>query len=231
MNILFVSLNRQEKRLGWPCFVLCTCLLPLVFGLWDSALSVFLEAAISCTAVVLIFRSFLEQSLHVPLTTPGQILLKVVLGLVISFTVTLFMNDITYFYLPQYFTYTDYGPMYYNVNEAAMAACAGENFLLTAFAMVVLIPVAEEVLFRGLLFGSILPKCRALAFLVSVGVFAFLPTLGLIGQYPTVYIVINFWQYVPLGFVLGWVYTSTETILTPILLRMALHALSICSMR
>ena len=231
MNILYVSMNRQEKCLGWLCLIGYTLVLPLLFGLWNSALSVFLEATVSCTAVVLIFRSFLRNSLQVPLTTPAQIILKAALGLIASYVATLCMNDLFFFYLPDFFIYTDFGPMYYNTNEAAFAALVQENFLLTGLAFVVLMPIVEEILFRGLLFGSIFCRSRILAYVVSVGVFAFLPAAGLIGHYPALYIVLIILQYVPLGLILGWVYTSTETILTPILLRMVLHAFAICSMR
>ena len=231
MNILYISMNRREKMLGWPWLICCALVMPALFYLWSSPLSFCLEAAIGCTGAVLIFHSFLRASVRVPHTTPAQILLKALLGLIISFVTTIVMNDLFFFYMPQFFSYTDYGPMYYNVNEAAFVAIARECFPLTALAFVVLMPVTEELLFRGLLFGSLFRWNRMLAYVVSVSVFAFLPTIGLIGHYPAMYIVLNFLQYVPLGLILGWVYTSTETIITPIVLRMVLHALAICVMR
>lgn len=231
MKILYVSMTRQEKRLGWLCLPCCAVLLPLLFGLWDAPLSFFLEKALGCAAVLLIFRQFLKASFQVPLITPARIGLKALLGLIVSFVATICMNDLFYFYMPDFFVYTDFGPMFYNVNEAAFAALVQQNLILTAVAFVVLMPVTEEVLFRGLLLGSILPRSKILAYVISVGIFTFLPMAGLIGHYPAAYLVLNFLQYVPLGLVLGWVYTSTETIITPILLRMALHALAICAMR
>lgn len=231
MRTLYVTMTHQEKRLGWLCLPCCAITLPLIFGLWDAPLSFFLEKAICCAAVVLLFRQFLRESFQVPLTTPFRIGLKAVLGLIVSYVVTIFMNDLFFFYLPDYFVYTGFGPMYHNVNEAAFAALAQRNFLLTAAGFVVLMPIAEEVLFRGLLFGSLCPRSKMLAYILSVGLFAFLPVAGLIGDYPAAYLVLNFLQYVPLGLVLGWVYTSTETIITPIVLRMVLHAFAICTMR
>lgn len=231
MNLLYVSLDPREKRLGWIWFGCYLTIIPLLFGLWNGPLSLFVKTAVNGTAVVLIFRSFLRQSLGVPLTTPAHILLKALLGLILSYVVTIVMNDLFYFYFSGFFAYTDFGPMYYNVNEAAFAALVQENFWLTAIAFVVLMPVVEEVLFRGLLFGTILRRSRWLAYLVSVAVFAFVPAAGLLGSCPTAYIVMNFLQYVPLGLILDWVYTSTETIVTPIVLRMAIHTIAICSMR
>lgn len=231
MSILYVTMTRREKRLGWLCLPCCVIVLPLVFGLWASPLAFFLEKAIGCAAVAVVFRRFLRESFHVPLITPFKIGLKAVLGLIVSYVVTIFMNDLFFFYLPDFFAYTDFGPMYYNVNEAAFAELVRRNFLLTAVAFVVLTPIAEEVLFRGLLFGQLCPRSKLLAYILSVGLFAFLPVMGLMGQYPASYLVLNFLQYVPLGLALGWVYTSTETIITPIALRMVLHALAICAMR
>ena len=231
MTILYVTMTQREKRLGWLCLPCCAVLLPLLFSLWGAPLAFFLEKAIGCAAVVVIFRRFLRESFHVPLITPFKIGLKAALGLIVSCVVTIFMNDLFFFYVPDYFAYTDFGPMYYNVNEAAFAALVQKNFLLTGVAFVVLAPIAEEVLFRGLLFGQLCPRSKLLAYILSVGLFAFLPVMGLIGQYPPIYLVLNFLQYVPLGLALGWVYTSTETIITPIVLRMVLHALAICAMR
>lgn len=223
MNLLYVSMTRREKQLGFPWLVICALVLPALLSLW--------AAPLAFAGTLVIFRSFLRESLQVPLTTPFQIALKVVLGLIVSYVVTIFMNDLFFFYLPDFFEYTDFGPMYYNVNEAAFAEVVRENFLLTAIIFVVLMPVTEEVLFRGLLFGSLFRYNRILSYTVSVAVFAVLPVLPLMGQYPDFYLILNFLQYVPLGLVLGWVYTSTETILTPIILRMVIHAIAICSMR
>lgn len=229
MNSLYVTMSPRERRLGWIWFSVFVLILTPLAILWPGALLI--KFTLGCIAAALIFRGFLRDSLHVPLTTPGQIVLKVLLGLIVSTVVTVVMNDLFYFYLPEYFAYTDFGPMYYNVNEAAFAELAGKHFWLAAPAFVVLMPIGEEVLFWGLLFGSLYRRSRWLAHAVSVAVFAFLPAIGLLGHYPAFYIVMNFLQYVPLGLVLGWVYTSTETILTPIVLRMALHAIAICSMR
>ena len=231
MNTLYISMNQREKLLGWPWLICCAFVMPPLFNLWPGALSFCLEAAIGFAGVMLIFHRFFLASMHVPHTTFTQILLKASLGLVISFVANIAMNDLFFFYLPKYFSYTDYGPMYFNVNEAAFTELVQHDLLLTAPAFVILIPAAEEILFRGLLFGSLFRRNRLLAYVISTGLFAFLPALGLIGHYPADYIVLNVLQYVPLGLILGWVYTCTETIITPIVLRMLLHTLAICSMR
>ena len=231
MNMLYVTMTRRENRLGWVCLALCGLVLPGIFWLWNSPWAVLAESAIGFAAVVLVFRRFLAESLRVPHTTPMQILGKAALGLVVSYVATICMNDLFYFYLPEYFAWSDFGPMYYNVNEEAFAVLVRENFPATALAFVVLMPITEEVLFRGVLFGSLLRFNRTLAVALSAAVFAFLPVIGLLGHVPAGYLILNFLQYIPLGLVLCWVYASTQTILTPVALRMILHALAIFSMR
>ena len=88
-------------------------------------------------------------------------------------------------------------------------------------------PVIEEVLFRGVVFGALAPKHRRLAFIVSIGLFAFYNVwqFALAAMNLTVFVYMI--AYIPLGYVLAWAYEKTNCIWVSILLHILINALSL----
>lgn len=90
---------------------------------------------------------------------------------------------------------------------------------------VFLAPIVEEVLFRGVVFGSLRPRSRLLAYAASILLFS----VYHVWQYAAVYgmgVYIYVLQYIPVSFALAWSYERTNTIWTPIFFHMALNAVS-----
>lgn len=230
MHLLYVTLSEKEKRLGfdWLALLIASVLL---HPIRSTAVMEFVFQAGNFAAAVLIFHTFLRTSLQVPLTTPFQILKMAILGLILAQLANLLTNDLLYYFFPQYFYYDETGPHFGNVLKFLMETFAQENFPLTAIAIIFFVPIWEEVFHRGLVFGSLLRKNLALAYMVSAALYAFAPIVPLFGNYPLGYIVISFLQYIPIGVLFAWVYTRTETILTPILAHMVMNAVSIFTMR
>jgi len=90
-----------------------------------------------------------------------------------------------------------------------------------------LAPVVEEVLFRGVAFGSIRSKNRILAYLVSVVLFAVCSnwTILLSGSVKE-----SLWQmlrYVPSGLALAWCYEESKSIWAPVLLHIAINFVTV----
>lgn len=87
-------------------------------------------------------------------------------------------------------------------------------------------PLVEEVLFRGVLFGSLRPKHRALAFVLSMGLFAFYHVweyaLGQEDWMALIYML----EYLPAGYALAWLYEKTNCIWMPVFLHMLINALA-----
>lgn len=84
-------------------------------------------------------------------------------------------------------------------------------------------PIIEEILFRGVLFGSLQPKNRTMAYVVSIAVYA----LYSIWQYA---VALNDWRMliymiecIPLGYALNWLYEKTNCIWMPIFLHMLIN--------
>lgn len=86
-------------------------------------------------------------------------------------------------------------------------------------------PIVEETLFRGVVFGSIRPGSRVLAYAVSILLFS----VYHVWQYAALYglgVYLYVLQYIPVSFALAWSYERTGTIWTPIFFHMAYNALS-----
>ena len=229
MHLLYVPMNKKEVRLGF-CWltVLVLTSLPLRSGpVMELAFQ-----GLHFAAAVLIFHRFLRSSFQVPLTKTLTIVKTALLGLILAQLANLLTNDLLFYFFPQYFFYNDTGPHFYNVlKEDILKEMLAENFPLTAFAVIVLAPIWEELFHRGLVFGTLARKHIALAYPVSIILYALLPILPLFGRQPAAYIVLSFIQHIPISVLFAWIYTRTETILTPVLAHMLMNAVSIFTMR
>ena len=101
----------------------------------------------------------------------------------------------------------------------------------TVVILVVLMPLVEEPLFRGLLFGATRRYSRVLGYVLSTLVFALYCVWQFVYTYGTVdfrYLLL-FLQYVPMSLALTWCYDNGGSIWSPIALHMVLNALILAS--
>ena len=95
----------------------------------------------------------------------------------------------------------------------------------TLLVLVVLMPLVEEPLFRGLLFGTVRGYSRALAYVLSTLVYALYCVWQFVFGYGGVdprYLLVMI-QYVPMSLALTWCYDRGGSIWNPILLHMVLN--------
>ena len=118
-------------------------------------------------------------------------------------------------------------PEFSNVNDQAIATLFREDFQLIAIAIVFLVPVAEELFFRGLIFRNLHGKNQVIAYLVSMALFSLLHVVGYIGAYSPLHLLMCFLQYLPASFCLCWCYCQTGTIITPIIMHAVTNAMSV----
>ena len=91
--------------------------------------------------------------------------------------------------------------------------------------LVVLMPMVEEVLFRGMLFGNARRYSRVFAYVLAVPVYA----VYCVWQFVYAYGVIDWWylllaiQYLPMSLALCWCYERSESIWSAIFLHMAIN--------
>ena len=168
-----------------------------------------------------IFRKFLWQNLERMSLYPGYLFRVVLLGLARYIVLNTFVGMIL----------LQIAPEYMNANDAAIAEMVKSELLLIAAGTILLVPVAEECLFRGLIFGTLNKKSPVLAYLISVPAFSVIHIIGYIGVYSPMELLISFLSYLPAGLCLGWAYVKADTIFAPILIHAAVNAMAIYGMR
>ena len=93
--------------------------------------------------------------------------------------------------------------------------------------MVILVPLVEEVLYRGLIFRNLYRSSQVAAYLVSMAAFAAIHVLAYIGSESVTTLVLCFLQYLPAGLCLAYAYRKSDTILAPILMHIAINQVAL----
>ena len=181
----------------------------------------FLYYFINFAAILPIFRRFLLQSLKDALKVPFPTIWLALLGYLGN---TALSEILTVLLLVLF-------PRFANINDLNIALMLQEDFSLIAFGIVVLVPVVEETLFRGMIFRNLYDRSRVGAYLMSMCAFAAIHVVGYVGSVEPVYIVLSFLQYLPAGYCLCFAYRRSGTIISPILMHMIVNAVAAFSMR
>lgn len=95
---------------------------------------------------------------------------------------------------------------------------------------VLLAPIVEECLFRGVIFGTIFPKNRVLAYLASFVVFSAIHVLAYAFESPDWMLLVNVLQYLPPTLAFCWLYEKSGNIFCPVLLHTIINAIAITAM-
>ena len=177
----------------------------------------FLYYMINFLAVLLIFHDFLGRSLSQLFHHPIDAIQAAILGFVAYYVCYYVIDWLVSLLVPGYTNY----------NDEAIAALSRGNYFLTFIGTVVLVPIAEECFFRGLIFRNLYKKSHWAAYAVSIIAFACIHILGYIGKYSAVELAIAVVQYIPAGLWLAWSYIKGETIFVPILIHAAVNYITI----
>ena len=96
---------------------------------------------------------------------------------------------------------------------------------------VLLVPIAEETLYRGLVFGSLRPKNRLLAYSISMVAFSVLHIISYIGTLSPLHLFLSFLQYLPGGFALAFACDKADSVWASILIHMTINQIAMLSLR
>lgn len=122
-------------------------------------------------------------------------------------------------------------PEFYNVNDSTIAYLMDSDFGLIIAGVVFFVPIAEEVMYRGLAFGSLYKRSKFLAYLVSTLVFSAIHVVGYIGMYEPMHLLLCLLQYVPASLCLCWAYAHSGNLFAPIFMHMIINAIGTFAMR
>lgn len=167
-------------------------------------------------AAVLCFRKFLVRNIRCALDRMFPTVYYAVLGYLGSQV----LGRILYVLLP----------VFSNVNDGNVIALVQEAPGLMTVGTVLLVPVAEEVFCRGMMFRSLFDRNKVLAYTVSMVVFSATHVVGYIGAYPLGTLMLCFLQYLPAGYCLCWCYRQSGNLISPILMHMIVNATGIYAM-
>ncbi|WP_245185253.1 type II CAAX endopeptidase family protein [Flavonifractor sp. AGMB03687] len=219
------QLTRAELGRGWVFFALYVFLFPWLMG-WvqrsyqgefpvAEANVVYYLIIVALTFVVL--WSYLKLSFRLLLDWLPENLFAFVTGLVGGEILTFLANLIP---LPvQNPNLMSYPEQYYFAPAA------------TILILVVLMPLVEEVFFRGLLFTTVRSYSRALGYVLSVAVYAFYCAAQFVYAYGMLdlrYLLLMI-QYVPMALALTWCYDRGGSIWSAIALHMVFNGFTLLS--
>lgn len=171
--------------------------------------------AINFVVILSIYHSFLRKSLRGFTEHFWQFVQVVILGFAlyyfVSFALTMLV-DLLDGTLPQF-------------NDEVVGSYVAENPKVMMICTIVVAPIVEEVLIRGVIFGSVHGKSRILAFVLSGWVFCAMHVwrfadAGLWAMFRSAL------QYIPASVALGWTYEKSGTIWGSIVLHAIINAIA-----
>ena len=228
MKKLSVTLTSRQRRWGWVYLALQLLILPSFlylcniffnFQLSDTEIN-FLFFALNFICVTVIFHRFILENGKLALSSPLKVIATAISGYIVY---TLLSYLLSTFILSLY-------PDFYNVNDDFVSGMVADDFNLMIVGTVLLVPITEEVLYRGLIFSSLYNRNRALAYIVSILAFAALHVINYIGAYSPLHLLLCFLEYLPAGFCLAWAYARTDSIWTPILIHTFVNFIAVSVM-
>ena len=221
-----------EQIAGVVFFVIYLLVLPFVtnplFDLAGRLLAVSISAAmrdvlyyyILFAVTIIIFHGFLARTSRHLMDNLGGACKTAAVGLVGLYG----LNELVYRLTNLIFTNRT------NLNDTTISAQIDDAPHMTLLIVIFLAPFVEEVLFRGLVFGNLKSRSRALAYVVSCLLFALLHVwqFAVVKQDVTYFLLMI--QYLVPGLVLAWAYDHSGTLWASIGLHAAANALSVWAM-
>ena len=181
----------------------------------------FLYFGVNFAATTVIFRKYLLQSLCDASFVPGPTLWYGILGYLGSMT----LGSI----IAMFILWLE--PDFANVNDMAINALVAENFALMAIGAVIMAPITEELLFRGLIFRGLYDRSPMAAHFVSMVAFSAIHVSSYIGFYDAKTLMLCFLQYLPAAYCLNFAYKWGGSIIAPILMHMLTNLIALSAMR
>ena len=217
------QLTREEQTRGYVFFALFFLVFPVLkmgvewffdhfFGLYLSeAVSAAVYYYIMAVLTMVVFWSFLRNAGNILMRFLPENLLALITG---------FAGGVILKFLFGLLPWPLEDP-----NPVSWAEQYAYSPAATVLIVVILVPIVEEVLFRGLLFGSLRKRNRTTAWIASVVLFAVYSVWTFAVACGDARYLILTLQYLPMSLALTWCYDRGGSIWSPILLHAIFHAI------
>lgn len=226
-NSLKVGMSRGEIAGGFiflPFYVIGIALILgfilAILGIdYDTALINLIYFYVCFFVVVIIFRKYLGASFRLFCKTFFSSFQAIILSFVLYYALLFGLSLILNQFVPGLTNPNDevvYGLL--DINPGSMIVCA-----------VLLGPLVEEVIFRGLIFGLLQKKSRVAAYIIMYLAFAAIHLWETAVFAPDWTLLVNALQYLPASIVFGWCYVKGGNIWCPIFLHMIINGVSFAS--
>ena len=216
------TLTRAEAIAGWCYLPFYLVLLSLgiqyiaaLLGLQLSVMTInIIYFSVNVLFVLLVFRRFLLQRFFG--SGFWNFVQTIILGFVLYYAGTTVIRLLAEYFAGDFVIY----------NNETVSGLVLSNRYVMLLVSVVLAPVVEETLVRGVVFGSIYPASRVLAYIVSILLFTLMHNWQYFGLHPFMSILLSCLPYIPASVALAWTYEKGGTIWAPITLHAIINAMS-----
>ena len=221
--------SRRETLWGGIYLILYMTVLPLavplalmaVFPQLDAAQINFVYFTVNFAATTVIFRKYLIRSVQDSFLVGLPTLWYALLGYMGSILLTgMVVSAILEVY-----------PEFISVNDNAVNIMVDQNRPLMFIGAVILAPVTEELLFRGLIFRGLYDRSPLAAHLLTMVLFSLIHVSGYVGMYDAKLLFFCFLQYLAPAYCLNFAYRQSGSIISPILMHMATNLVAFLAMR
>jgi membrane protease YdiL (CAAX protease family) len=170
---------------------------------------------INIIAVFIIYHRYIGKSIKHSLSQPVKLIVITGISLLVYLLVIPVLEDLV----------IKLSPTIENFNTNEIEKNMKTNPVATVFGAVFLVPLAEEITYRGLIFGALRQKNRLLAYLVSVLSFSMIHVIGYMERQSWINSLLTILTYIPAALILTVAYDQSGSILPPTLIHTAVNAI------
>lgn len=215
-------MTKVQTALGWSYLPVHMFVLPVLLSLYTAVSPEYVSTGtanliyhgVSFVFILCVMFSYLRREFDSLLDRPGRCLMAVLGGIAINYALSFSVGLLTLLLLEP-------GE---NPNNAAVAGAMRESYGVLKALGLYIGPITEETLFRGVAFGTLRPRSRALAYAASTLLFAVyhvwqFALFGVDARF-----LLYLLQYVPMSLALDWCYDRSGSVWACIFFHMGYNA-------
>ena len=217
-------MTRTQSTLGWIYLPVHILVLPLLLNILNGVMEKPMTGGelnvvyyLFSTAVSLaVMLRYLRRSFDTLLDCRRGCMMTVLMMVLSNYAMNLFMSLLLMLL----------GLLQENAATEMIVAAQGREYAQLMAVGIFLAPIAEEVLFRGVVFGSLRKRSRTLAYIASIVLFSVYHVWQFALRSGEPMYLLAALQYIPISYVLAWGYERSGTIWTTIFFHMGYNAFS-----